>query len=236
MNGLQKMGGVAALIMAATFVVGIALLFTLLVPAGYFAADVDPVQNAAFLADNQTVMFVWYLTIYVVFGVFLVALALALYERLKAGSPAMAQTATAFGLIWAGLMFASGMVANIGSGVVVDLYRTDPAQAASLWLAVNSVVVGLGGGNEIVGGLWVLLVSWAALRAGELPRLLNYLGLVLGVAGILHTAVPALETLGAVFGLGLIVWFVWLGIVLLRSNPSATAQQPPAFVPRHARL
>jgi len=54
MNGLQKMGGVAALIMAATFVVGIALLFTLLVPAGYFAADVDPVQNAAFLADNQT--------------------------------------------------------------------------------------------------------------------------------------------------------------------------------------
>jgi hypothetical protein len=123
MNGLQKMGGVAALIMAATFVVGIALLFTLLVPAGYFAADVDPVQNAAFLADNQTVMFVWYLTIYVVFGVFLVALALALYERLKAGSPAMAQTATAFGLIWAGLMFASGMVANIGSGVVVDLYR-----------------------------------------------------------------------------------------------------------------
>jgi hypothetical protein len=123
MNGLQKMGGVAALIMAATFVVGIALLFTLLVPAGYFAADVDPVQNAAFLADNQTVMFVWYLTIYVVFGVFLVALALALYERLKAGSPAMAQTATAFGLIWAGLMFARGMVANIGSGVVVDLYR-----------------------------------------------------------------------------------------------------------------
>ena len=123
MNSLQKMGGVAALIMAATFVVGIALLFTLLVPAGYFAADVDPVQNAAFLADNQTVMFVWYLTIYVVFGVFLVALALALYERLKAGSPAMAQTATAFGLVWAGLMFASGMVANIGSGVVVDLYR-----------------------------------------------------------------------------------------------------------------
>ena len=122
-NGLQKVGGVAALIMAATFVMGIALLFTLLVPAGYFAADVDPVQNAAFLADNQTVMFVWYLTIYVVFGVFLVALALALYERLKAGSPAMAQTATAFGLIWAGLMFASGMVANIGSGVVVDLYR-----------------------------------------------------------------------------------------------------------------
>jgi hypothetical protein len=83
---------------------------------------------------------------------------------------------------------------------------------------------------------WVLLVRWAALWTGTLPGVLNYLGLVLGVTGILHTAVPALEVLGAVFGLGLIVWFVWLGIVLLRSNPSATAQQPPAFVPRHARL
>jgi hypothetical protein len=32
MNSLQKMGGVAALVEAATFVVGFALLFTLLVP------------------------------------------------------------------------------------------------------------------------------------------------------------------------------------------------------------
>lgn len=221
MDDLQKMGGVAALIEAATFVVGFVLLFTLLAPAGYFAADVDPIQNAAFLADNQAIMYLWYLIIYVVFGIFLVVLSLALYERLKAGSPAMAQTATAFGIIWAGLVIASGMVANIGTGVVVDLYGRDPAQAASLWLAINSVVTGLGGGNEIVGGLWVLLVSWVALRAGRLPRVLNYLGVVVSVAGIL-TAVPALaalEVLGAVFGLGLIVWFVWLGIVMVRSRP-----------------
>jgi hypothetical protein len=82
-------------------------------------------------------MYLWYLTIYVVFGVFLVVLSLALYERLKAGSPAVAQTATAFGIIWAGLVIASGMVANVGTGVVVDLYSRDPAQAASLWLAVK---------------------------------------------------------------------------------------------------
>ncbi|MDQ4083133.1 MAG: DUF4386 family protein [Actinomycetota bacterium] len=225
MNDLQRMGGVAALIAAATFVVGFALLFTLLAPAGYFAADADPVQNAAFLADNQAIMYIWYLTIYVVFGAFLVVLALALFERSKAGSPAMAQTAAAFGLIWAGLVIASGMVANIGTGVVADLYGREPDQAASVWLALDVVVTGLGGGNEIVGGLWVLLVSWGALRAGGLPRVLNYFGVVIGVAGIL-TVVPALgalEVLGAVFGLGLIGWFAWLGIVMLRSNPSAAA-------------
>jgi hypothetical protein len=29
-----------------------------------------------------------------------------------------------------------------------------------------------------------------------------------------------------IFGLGQIIWFVWLGIVLLRSNPSAVASEP----------
>lgn len=228
MNSLQKIGGIAALFDAMTFVLGFALLFTLLAPAGYFDADADPLQNAAFLADNQAIMYLWHLTIYVVFGVFLVILVLALYDRLKAGSPAMAQTATAFGIIWAGLVIASGMVANIGAGVVVDLYGSNPAQAASTWLALDVVVRGLGGGNEIVGGLWVLLVSWAALRAGELPKALNYLGVVAGLAGIL-TAIPALaalEVLGALFGLGLIVWFVWLGIVMLRSSPNVAAYSP----------
>ena len=228
MNDLQKVGGVAALIAAATWVVGIVFFLALLTPAGYFDAGVDPVEKAAFLADNQAIVSVSYLTSFVVFGMFLVVLALALHKRLKAGAPAMAQAATAFGLIWAGLVIASGMVANIGIGKVVDLYGTDPAQAGSLWLSLDMVVFGLGGGNEIAGGLWVLLASWAALRAGQLPRPLNYLGVVFGVAGLL-TVVPALEVLwavellGAVFGLGLIVWFVWLGIVMLRSSPSAGA-------------
>lgn len=220
MNYSQKMGGVAALIMAATFVVGIGLAVTVLAP--YQIGDLDPVQKVAFLADNQAIMYIWNQIIYLVFGVFLVVLALALYERLKAGSSAMVQTATAFGLIWAGLMFASGMVFNIGMGTVVDLYGQDPTQAGSIWLAISSVQDGLGGGNEIVGGLWVLLVSWAALRGGGLPRALNYLGVVVGVAGIL-TVVPALEILGFVFGLGTIMWFVWLGIVMLRSSPNAAA-------------
>jgi hypothetical protein len=216
MNDLQKLGGIAALIEAATFVVGFGLLFTLLAP---LAGDVDPGQLVAFLADNQAIMYAWNLIIYVVFGIFLVVLALALYDRLKAGSPALVRTATAFGLIWAGLVIASGMVANDALGTVVDLYARDPAQAALVWVALDSVRNGLGGGNEIVGGLWVLLVSWAALRTGGLPRALNYLGVVIGVAGIL-TIIPALEALGAVFGLGLIVWFVWLGIVMVRSRPT----------------
>jgi hypothetical protein len=105
---------------------------------------------------------------------------------------------------------------------------TDPAQAATVWLAISSVLEELVGRIEFVGGIWILLVSWTALRAGELPRALNYLGLAVGVAGIL-TVVPALEVLVTVFELGLFVWFVWLGIAVFRNSPNAAARKLGKF-------
>ena len=220
MKKLQKMGGIAALYAAAAYLfamVGYLLVLDIL-------GVVDPVQKVALLVDNQAFLYILNLFVYVVWGVFMVVLALALYERLKAGSPAIMQTATAIGIIWACVVIASGMVANIGMETVVDLYGKDPAQAATVWLAIESVVDGLGGtGGEILGGLLVLLVSWAALRAGEFPRALNYIGAVIGVAGILST-VPALYgVLGPLFGVVQIVWFIWLGIIMLRGSRSAAA-------------
>jgi len=221
MYSSQKIGGVAALIEAVAYVAGFGLYLTLLDSSGY----VGPVRKAAFLVDHQAVIYIANLFIYVIFGVFLVVLALALCERLKAGAPALVQTATAFGLIWAGLVIASGMIFNVGMATVVNLYGKDPAEAALVWLAIGSVQEGLGGGNEIVGGLWVLLVSWAALRGGALPKALNYLGVAIGVAGIL-TVVPALDVLTDVFGLSQIVWFAWLGIVMLRNSQSLQSITP----------
>ena len=215
-NDLQRLGGISALIEATLYIVGFGLFFTVLDSSEY----VGPVQQIAFLVDKQAAMYIGNLLIYVVFGAFLVVLALALYERLKAGAPAIMQVATAFGLIWAGLVIASGMIANIGMSTVVNLYSKDPDQAASLWLAISTVQEALGGGNEIAGGLWVLLLSWAALSTSGLPRALNYLGVVIGLAGIL-TVVPNFGVLMDVFGLGQIVWFAWLGIVMLRGNPNA---------------
>lgn len=73
MNDWQKVGGVSALIAAATWVFGMVLLFTVLAP--FATGDVDP----GFLADNQAIIYVWNITIYLVFGVLLVVLLLALH-------------------------------------------------------------------------------------------------------------------------------------------------------------
>lgn len=217
MNNLQKMGGIAALYMATASLVGIVLfLFVLDYPH-----IVDPAQKVALLVDKQMVIYSTNLMLYVIFGVFLIVLALALYERLKVGAPAIMQVATVIGIIWAGSLIASGMVSNAGIAPVVALYAKDPTQAALTWQGFEVVASGLGNGNgEILGGLMTLLVSWAALRTGALPKFLNYLGVFVGLVGIVST-LPGLNDLTGIFGMSQIVWLVWLAIIMLRPTPIA---------------
>jgi hypothetical protein len=228
MNNLQKMGGLSALMEALIYLAG--MVFFLLVMD--YTALADPMEKVTLLVNNQSMLYFMNLLIYVIFGVFLIILALALHDRLKAASPALMQVGTALALIWAGLVIASGMVANIGTAVAVNLYSTDPGQASTVWLAIEAVADGIGGGNEIVGGLWTLLVSWSALRSGEFSRVLNYLGLIVGAAGV-ASAIPAFGEIGGmIFGLGQLVWFAWLGVTMLRSSAPAAAGNPDASVPQ----
>ena len=219
MNQHQRIGGIAALIAAATFIFGIVMFVTLL--SDYTTGDPTPSESVAFLADHQAAFQIWNIVIYILFGIVLVPLALALRERLAASSSAIVAAATAFGIIWATLVIGTGMIANIGLETIVDLQDSDPAGAASVWSTLDAVQNGLGGGNEIVGGLWVLLISWAALQSRRLPAVLSYLGVASGAAGLI-TIVPAFEAIGAVFGLGLIVWFAWLGVIMIRTESPAT--------------
>lgn len=217
-----RVGGLAALTEAAIYVAGITYFLVVL----DFTNVTGPLQQVELFVANQASLYAMNLLIYVVFGLVLVALVLALHARLKDNAPMLMGAATAFGLIWAGLVIASGMVANIATSVVVDLYSTDPTQATTVWLAVSPVIDGLGGGNEIVGGIWTLLVSVVALRARALHRAVNYVGLVVGTAGIL-SAIPALgEIGGGIFGLTQIVWFIGLGILLLRASRREVASVP----------
>ncbi len=215
MKALQKSGGFAALYMAVAYLIGMVLFLVVL----DVLSMTDPVQKVALLVDKQMVIFSTNLLMYVFFGVFLIVLSLALYDRLKSGALAIMQVATVIGVIWAGSLIAGGMVANAGIAPVVALFARDPAQAALTWQGIESVADGLGNANgEILGGLWTLLVSLAALRAGGLPKGLSLLGLLVGAAGIVSIVPGLTDLMTGVFGLSQIIWFVWLGIVLLRGN------------------
>ena len=122
-----------------------------------------------------------------------------------------------FAAIWAALMYATGMISNIGIEAVADLAESDPDRAVTVWSTLDTVTNGLGGGNELVGGIWILLVSIAGLLTARLPRWLNVVGIVTAVAGLV-TVVPDFEAIEMVFGLGSIIWFIGVGVTLLRDG------------------
>ena len=192
----QKVGGLAALYLAAAFVAAMPYFLAFV----KYPSVVDPVEKVALLVRNHDSMQAMHLITYVIFGIVLAVLALALYARLRDGAPTLTQAATAVGLIWAVVLVASGMIFNAGMAAVVGLHGTSPVQAVAAWQAIEPVAQGLeSSGGELLGGLWVLLVSVAALRTGGLPKVLNWLGVAIGAAGVL-SVVPALRDLGYGFG------------------------------------
>ena len=222
MKQLQKWGGAAALYEALAYIIGF-VGFIAIVGVGDIT---DPQARVAALGEHLGVLTALYLIVYVAWGASLVVLSLALHERLRGATSALARIATAFGLIWALLVIASGMIYNVGMQAVVALSETAAEQAATVWLAVEVVFEGLGGGVEVVGGIWVLLLSVVGLRDGLLSRPFSLFGFLVGAAGLL-SVVPALsEITASVFGLTQIVWFVWLGIIMLRRPAPATAGAP----------
>jgi hypothetical protein len=149
MKTLQKSGGLAALYLAVVYLIGMAIFLAVL----DYLSITDPAQKVALLVEKQAAIFSTKLLMYVFFGVFLIVLALALYDLLKSRAPAIMQVATAIGIIWAGSLIVSSMVANAGNAPVVALGANDPAQAALSRQGIEIVANGLGNANG---------ESWAA--------------------------------------------------------------------------
>jgi hypothetical protein len=211
-----RIGGAAALYLALALILAIPY-FLLVVdyPAASSAAD-----KVALIDDHYPSMYVVYLATYVAFGIALGALALALRDRLGTRAPFTMRIATGIGLLWAIVLVASGLIFTFGMTVIEDLAATDPAGAVSAWQAIEPVALALGGaGGELLGGLWVLLVSVVALRSRGLPTALGWLGVVIGVTGLM-SVVPLLSDAAIAFGMLQIVWFGWLGVVLMMARPS----------------
>ena len=214
MNSGAKAGGIAALLQAFCYVCGFAMLATVMNPGSI--EGWSQVQKLEFILEREAVFQFWNIIIYVIFGVALVVLVVILHRLLEGSSSLLMSIATPFGLIWSGLVIASGMVASIGVSAISETYARNAEEAANSWSIIGTIQDGLGGGVEVVGGIWVLLVSISSILSGTLlPKALNWIGLVVGIAGI-ATVVPALSDLGAVFGLTQIIWFVGVGVVLLR--------------------
>lgn len=219
----QKAGGVAALYIALALFA--AMPYFLLV-VDYLGATTAAAKVALVVASYSS-MYAMYLITYVFYGIALGVLAFALYDRMQPHAPATMRVATAIGLLWSVALVASGMIFNYGMTTVVALVKSDPTQARMVWQSVEPIAQALGGaGGELLGGLWVLMVSVVALRSRAYPKALAWFGVVIGSTGLV-SVVPLLHDASMLFGLMLIAWFVWMGVVLTMTKVATSGADRP---------
>jgi len=181
---MQRIGGIAALACAATYIFGFVLLVTVFAGTGFGTNEID----------SAGVVRLW-------------------------GTMSMA-----FGLIWTTLVLGAGMIGNVTTETMAALAPNDFESAVQTWEALHAVELGLGGGNEIAGGVWILCVSLAGLLHRAFGKIVIGLGLLTGLGGLLTILPPLGEVAGAVFGLGAIAWFIAVGLALLLKRDAYAMQ------------
>ncbi|OED44430.1 hypothetical protein AB833_01635 [Chromatiales bacterium (ex Bugula neritina AB1)] len=208
---ISRFSGIASIALALIYLVGFVYF------GGFWTypatGSID--EKISYLNNNQLSYTLVYLTIYVVFGVVLAVLVAGVHDVLDAAKNKVMLVSSMFGVIWVGMVIAAGMIGTMGLDIVLNVALNDPVNAINIWQVVALITQSIGGGNELVGGLWVLLLSIAALRNHSFTKPLNYLGCLVGLTGI-STVYPA-DVLTMVFGLSQIVWFVWLGVAMFKA-------------------
>jgi hypothetical protein len=207
---LQNIGGVASLgfaCLCAIFLVFHLLVFPRLGLVG--PSDwIDPVKiNAAW--STSPITFVLFNFVPILFGIALILIALSLRERMQAGVPNLMQIVFIGVSIACALLLAAAIIEMSVSPTIAS------AQNLPTRRAVTAMYVGLiFAGDHAMG--WVLLViGWAALKTRELPQILSFLTILYGIVLVLEFVVPPFMNVGVILG---ILWGVWLGGVLFRSE------------------
>ncbi|WP_421134243.1 DUF4386 family protein [Alteromonas sp. A079] len=218
----NRAGGIASIICATTYIFGFVFFF------GVLDAPIDNSDTGRlqFLVGQRDVFFLGYIIIGVVFSLSLLLVNQSLHRIFKNVSPAIASYNATLGVIWASFVLASTFVFLVSLSFLADYANVDESGAVIALKATSVVVDALGGGIELLGALWVLLISYVCLKANIYHKATHVLGVAVGVAGMLTlltglsflSEVVLFEATAAVFGLGQIVWFIALGIHLLNDS------------------
>lgn len=213
MNSLRKAGATSALLMAIIYLLGFAIFFLALDPGPALTRD----ETVQFLNENRLIVLPTMFVLYVLAGFNLLILVQALAGEVKDRVPWQSQTALIIGSIWCVMLIVAGFVYLTGMQTVFSLYPENAEQASALALMVNTVFESLGGGNELVGGVWTVLISCLLLYVTQDYKILHFFGIVVGIAGVV-SIVPILAEAATLFGLGQIFWFIGLGVRFLKKK------------------
>lgn len=209
---LQKVGGVASICTAALLVIVLAIIFLVLPRLGIVGPGDwgDPAKSLDAWNASPITFLIFDLE-FILFSIVALLLVLALRERMEAGAPNLMWMAVIGGSIASAFWLTRGLVGIVGMPSIVT------AKDASAFRAAIAMFFGLESGADFALGWALLVTGCAALRTRRLPRMLGYFSLLKGAVMIIDFAAQPLMLFGIVLG---IIFYPWLGIVLLRSQDS----------------
>ena len=218
-GGTPKRNGLASIFASLSFVIGFALFSTVLVDLS--DDDQSSLEELKVVQDNEKVYYLSNMILYICFGFAQLILTIGMAHSSLKTFPSVSMVGLALGIVWSTLVLAAGMVGNVGAKECLDLLKSDPEAAATLWKVIRTIHSGLGGGNEVVGGAWVLVATWSNFKArgcqdlGLLDKITFGIANVAGWAGLLSTVPIVAESCAVVFGVSMILWYALFGVLLI---------------------
>lgn len=217
---IQKSGGIAAIIQASTYIFGMILFLGILNTSN----SATPIDQIRYLIDNRDIYYIGYIVIGLIFSFSLIVLVRATFTVFKQHSKDLIACNSVVGYIWACIVISAYMIHLVHIGVMANLLPKDPEMAITVNHTIKIITSALGGGIELIGAVWVLGISFLGLKFKIFSKWLHYWGYVVSISGVL-TLFSGISFLSenilfslmtAIFGLGQIIWFVFLGIALLK--------------------
>jgi len=231
-NSLSKVGGICSILLAISYiVVGVTYL---LLPAAQQQPPGDPAQFLTSFSENPTPLSVEYLA-FALGAVFAFAAIPAISELVRSGNEGWVRWMS--GLAYLGFAVTALNFFRLLALVPAQADAYAAADSETKLVIVNSGNLGLDPQGWLLFGsvgLWVLVVSWLALRKAALPKLWAVLGIAVAIAYGLVVAGYVLEVGGLITiaaGLGGIIlgpiWYIWVGVLMYRPQAQAGGEAAP---------
>ncbi len=201
MSIFKKFAVVSAVYGGFSYIAGMFVYLVLLGDDGATTAA----EQVAFVNQNAFLMHITTLHIYILFSVGIITIAVYGYLKLKSIQPVLALLSLISGVIWSTLLVASGFISMAFTSALMSGVATDSLVTA--WSAVKIIGDALGGGNELIGGVFTGLLSLALFKAHLSTMCTSGLGLIVFVGGFI-SALPYLADVGiGIFVISQILWF-----------------------------
>ncbi|WP_414827966.1 DUF4386 family protein [Alteromonas sp. H39] len=218
---IQQWGGAASILQGLTYIFGFILFFGILDTGGHDT----PEQFLEFVIFHRDTYFLGYVVIGGVFSFALMILVQALYARFRHEAPELMKFAAVVGYMWAFIVMSSSLIFLTSLNPLATYFEQDPQQALIISRTITIIVDALGGGIELIGAVWLLAVSTVGIKSRIFGRPIHYWGIVVGISGVLTlfsglsflATNPFFEVTTAMFGLGQIVWFLCLGVLMIKA-------------------